>query len=123
MNETHERRRSSGLQWTSIMSLDRAFFESVYHEALALELADRGIPYEREVLMAVHYKGRKLDAVFRADLICHGNIVVELKAIKALTKADEAQLFNYLKAMNIRLGLLLNFGAPSLEIRRRVSGW
>jgi GxxExxY protein len=48
---------------------------------------------------------------------------VELKAIKALTNADEAQLFNYLKVLDIRLGLLLNFGAPRLEVRRRVLGW
>jgi GxxExxY protein len=52
--------------------LGPGFLESVYQDAMALELADRGIPYEREILMGVHYKGRKLDAVFRADLICHG---------------------------------------------------
>lgn len=103
--------------------LGPGFLESVYQDALVMELADRGIPFEREVLMTVHYKGSRLDAAFRADLICHGDIVVELKAIKALTKADEAQLFNYLKALDIRLGLLINFGTPRLEVRRRVLGW
>lgn len=102
--------------------LGPGFLENVYQEAMALELADRGIPFEQEVLLKVHYKGRMLNSIYRADLICHGEIVVEQKAIKSLTGADEAQLLNYLKATGFHLGLLINFGAPRLEFKRRVMG-
>ena len=99
--------------------LGPGFLESVYEEALAHEFDLRGIPYKRQARLAVRYK-EIVAGDFRADFLVDGKVVIELKAIKALTEADEAQLLNYLKGTAYRVGLLLNFGAPSLEHKRRV---
>jgi GxxExxY protein len=97
--------------------LGPGFLESVYEEALAHEFDLRGIPYERQAKLAVQYKGI-VAGEFRADFLVDGKVVVELKAVKALTEGDEAQLLNYLKGTGYRVGLLLNFGVPSLEHKR-----
>lgn len=99
------------------------FLENVYHEALGHELRLRGIPHEREVDLPIHYKGARLTSRYRADLICYGSIVVELKAIRLLTSADEAQLLNYLKAADVERGLILNFGSTRLQTKRFVRGY
>jgi len=99
--------------------LGPGFLESVYEEALAHEFDLRGIPYEQQAKLAVRYKDI-VAGEFRADFLVDGKVVIELKAIKALTEGDEAQLLNYLKGTGYRVGLLLNFGAPSLEHKRRV---
>jgi GxxExxY protein len=98
--------------------LGSGFLEPVYQDALELELADRGIPYVREPLLAVEYKGRRLPSVYRADFLCYGRVIVELKAMRATSPRDDAQVVNYLKATRLRVGLLLNFGAPSLGFQR-----
>jgi GxxExxY protein len=100
--------------------LGPGFLEQVYHEALAKELRDRRIPYVREQELPVYYKGEKLNCSYRADLVCYGAVIVELKAMKALTGIGEAQLLNYLKATGLKRGLLLNFGSPRLEFKRFV---
>lgn len=99
--------------------LGPGFLESVYEEALAHEFGLRDIPYGRQVRLTVTYK-QVVAGEFRADFLVDGKVVVELKAIKALSEADEAQLLNYLKGTGYRVGLLLNFGTPSLEHKRRV---
>lgn len=99
--------------------LGPGFVESVYEEALAHEFDLRGVPYQRQAKLAVRYK-EIIAGEFRADFLVDGKVVVELKAIKALTNGDEAQLLNYLKGTGHRVGLLLNFGAASLEYKRRV---
>lgn len=96
----------------------RGFLEAVYQEALEMELADRGIPYEAQKRISITYKNRILQKEYVADFLCYGHIVVEIKAIKAITELEEAQLLNYLKATNLPLGLLLNFGQTKLEWRR-----
>lgn len=103
--------------------LGRGFLETVYQQALAIELKEQGIPFTQEVGLPVSYKGQPLDAFFRADFICFGEVVVELKAISTTTKADEAQLLNYIKATGLQRGLLLNFGAKSLQFHRKVLGY
>jgi GxxExxY protein len=96
------------------------FLEAVYQEALAIEFELRNIPFQREVILPIHYKGRLIKSNYRADFVAFGSIIVELKALSALSGVDEAQVLHYLKATGHKVGLLLNFGSPSLEFRRFV---
>jgi GxxExxY protein len=102
--------------------LGRGFLELVYQTALALEFQERTIPFKTEVALPIRYKGKLLTCGYRADFVCFENIIVETKAISKLTGADEAQLINELKATGLHRGLLLNFGAASLEHKRLVFG-
>lgn len=103
--------------------LGHGFLERVYQEAMEHEFVARQIPYSREIEVAVVYKGKKLNCDYRADYICYGEIIVELKATGSLTSKDEAQLLNYLKATGYKRGVLINFGSPSLEYKRIVNGY
>ncbi len=98
------------------------FLEAVYHEALAVELDSRSIPFRQEVDIPVFYKGHRLNCGYRADFVVYDDLLLELKALKQLTGVEESQIIHYLKATGIRRGLLLNFGAPSLEFKRFVLG-
>ncbi len=96
------------------------FLEAVYQEALGRELESRGIPFEREVELSISYKGELLAAKYNADFVCYEAVVVELKAVSAIGRVEEAQVINYLKAANLETGLLLNFAKERLEYRRFV---
>ena len=100
--------------------LGNGFLEAVYQEALAIEFANRKIHVERESPLKIHYKNTQLSKVYIADFICYGKIIVELKAVSRLSVEHEVQLLNYLKATKLKLGLLINFGAKSLEHKRMV---
>ena len=100
--------------------LGPGFLEPVYQEALARELDERGIPFEREAALSISYKGALLACTYRADFDCFGEVLVELKAGAALSGRDEAQVIHYLKATGVERGLLVNFGSPELEYRRLV---
>jgi GxxExxY protein len=103
--------------------LGPGFLESVYQEALAYELAQRNIPFQREYSITVQYKGNPLTTAFRADFLCNDSIIVELKSVRALTNIEEAQTINYLKATGFRRAVLINFGSASLEHKRLVLGY
>ena len=97
------------------------FLEAVYQECLETELTNRGIPFEAQKELTLFYKDRPLKQVYKPDLICYGKIVVELKAVTAILPEHKAQVINYLKAANIRLGFLVNFAAhPKAEIKRLI---
>jgi GxxExxY protein len=101
--------------------LGRGFFEYVYRTPLERELLDRGVPYKREVQYPIIYKGKPTGIAFRADLVCYGEVIVELKAMKELTGAERAQVINYLRASGLKRALLLNFGTALLGIERFVN--
>jgi GxxExxY protein len=90
----------------------------VYHEALCREFARAQLPFQSEVPISINYKGELLSTTYRADLVCFGDVLVELKAIPAVGRIEKAQILNYLKASSLTRGLLLNFGGPSLEYKR-----
>jgi GxxExxY protein len=100
--------------------LGYGFLEPVYQEALAIEFSGRNIPFTKEVRLPIHYKGHQLETKYRADFLCFDAIVVELKALARMGGVEDSQLINYLKATSFQLGLLLNFGARSLQYRRLV---
>lgn len=94
------------------------FLEAVYQEARAIELAKRNIPSKREVRLPIHYKDHVLATAYCADFICFDSVVIELKALAHMSGTEEAQVINYLKATGYEVGLLLNFGARSLQHHR-----
>ena len=101
--------------------LGPGFSEAVYQEALEIEFKLRNIDFYREKELNVFYKGIQLEKKFIADFICYDKIVVELKALSDLTGEHESQVINYLKATKHKLGILINFGAPSLEFKRLIN--
>ncbi len=97
--------------------LGPGFLESVYEEAFAIELDLRNISYKRQYPIDIFYK-EKLAKQFVCDFIIEDVVVVELKALSQLGDIEKAQIINYLKATKLPVGLLLNFGAKSLEYKR-----
>jgi len=101
--------------------LGSGFLEAVYAEALAIEFTLRQIPFAREVGMKLSYKEQPIQVSYRADFVCFdGEVIVEIKALSALSGIEEAQVINYLKATGIGTGLLLDFGEGSLKYKRLV---
>jgi GxxExxY protein len=95
------------------------FLKPVYQECLEKELKVRGIPFESQKELKLSYKGEALNLIYRPDFVCYGNIIVELKAVKDIDDIHRAQVFNYLKAACLRLGLLVNFGHyPKATVER-----
>jgi len=96
------------------------FLEAVYQEALEREFKIQGIPYKPQPVIEIRYKDEPLEKKYQPDFICFDEIITEIKAITNLTGLEEAQLINYLKASGFQIGLLLNFGAKSLEYKRLI---
>lgn len=99
-------------------ALGAGFLEAVYHEALETEFQKQNIPYRKEVSLNLYYNGQKLKKSYRADFICFDEIIIEIKAVSFMPKVFYSQVRNYLKATNYRLGVLVNFGEPSLAYKR-----
>jgi GxxExxY protein len=100
--------------------LRHGFLEAVYQDALAVEFASQGIPFERELRLEIKYKGGILASFYKADFVCFGSVLVECKALGAVGGVDEAQVLNYLRITGLSRGILLNFGTRSLDYKRLI---
>jgi GxxExxY protein len=100
--------------------LGSGFLEAVYQEAMEKELAYQEIPYKSQPPVRIEYKGEPLKKKYEPDFICYNEIIVEIKAMDKLSSNEHAQIINYLKASELKVGLLINFGAKSLEHKRFV---
>jgi GxxExxY protein len=109
-----------GAAMTVHRELGCGFMEAVYAEALEIEFKEQNIPYCREAVLTINYKGQPLNKQYAADYICYDKIIVELKAASFLESSHDAQVLNYLKATGYRLGVLINFGEQSLKYKRFV---
>lgn len=95
------------------------FQESVYQECVEREMHIRGIKFESQKNLYLNYKGELLNQTYKPDIICYDKIIIELKAVKNISDEHRAQVFNYLRASNLKLGLLVNFGHyPKVLIER-----
>lgn len=101
-------------------TLGHGFLEAVYQEALEIEFQRQGIPYEREKELKITYDGVELKQSYRADFVCYGKIIVELKALSTLEDTHRSQVHNYLHATGYKLGLLINFGCSKELERERI---
>jgi GxxExxY protein len=101
--------------------LGAGFLEAVYQSALVREFTSQKIPFKPQVKLPVYYQGEKLEKYYVADFICYDKIVVEIKAAALIFDPQEKQLVNYLKATKMKLGLLVNFGAKSLQYKRAIN--
>lgn len=99
--------------------LGAGFLEKVYENALMIELKDRGLKAETQVPITVRYKNKNVGEYF-ADVVVENRVILELKAVESLEKIHEAQLLNYLRATEYKVGLLVNFTHPKAVIRRFV---
>ncbi len=111
--------------WLFIVSLDRAYLEGVYEVCFCHELKLRNIPFERQKKLPINYKGIRLNAARRTDVLLGGQVLVELKAVAAILPVHEAQLLTYLKLGGWSLGLIINFNVALLKdgLRRKVLGF
>ncbi len=99
--------------------LGSQLLEAVYRRAMMRELEIRGLQFQQEVPIRIDYRGSRFGR-YRADLVVEDKVVVEPKSVSAIARGHWAQLQNYLAARGLRVGLLLNFGTPSLQIKRFV---
>ena len=98
-------------------TLGCGFMESVYHRSLEIELGKNNICFQSEMEMPIYYEGIRVGSR-RVDMFVEENVMLELKAVSKLDDVHIAQALNYLEAYNCEIGLLLNFGSKSLEIKR-----
>ena len=96
------------------------FLEPVYQECLSFEFQHRAIPAVGKHRLLLKYKQHQLDSTYQPDFVCYEKIIVELKSIKVLTDIERAQVHNYLKATNYKLGLLVNFGQYPKVVYERI---
>ena len=102
--------------------LGPGFLESIYQEALEIELRTRNVPFVAQQPISVRYKGLTLKKQYFADLVCFERIIVEIKALPHLSGTERAQLLNYLKGTGFPIGILINFGSHGkLEWKRLVN--
>ncbi len=113
--------RIQGAVFSVYRSMGAGFLEAVYQECLGIELVRRGIPHIPQAEIELKYRGQPLQQWYKADFVCYGKIIVEIKAVSDITDLHRAQVMNYLKATGYRLGLLVNFCAyPRATVDRMV---
>jgi|SRR3972149_35307 len=100
--------------------LGPGYSENIYESALAKEFKDRKMDYTRQGLIEVNYKGVKIGE-YRLDMVVEGKIILELKAVSELNEIFKSQLLSYLKATEMELGILINFGSKEVEFKRIVN--
>jgi GxxExxY protein len=98
--------------------LGSGFLEVVYQDALEIELNKNNVPCKREYALPIYYKNIKMNRVYHSDFLCYEKIIVEIKSVNNIAKEFYAQVMHYLKATNLKLGLIINFGEPSLKVKR-----
>jgi GxxExxY protein len=99
--------------------LGNGFQEVIYQRALGIEFAKEALDFSREKEMAINYEGQEI-GTRRVDFLVDGDIMVELKAITKLEEVNIAQLINYIEAYGVKVGLLINFGGKSMEVKRYI---
>ena len=111
--------RIRGAVFQVYRTMGAGFLEAVYQECLTLEFARREIPFQTLKALPLSYMGTVLRQTYVADFVCFGEIILELKAVRTLAPEHRAQTINYLRASQMKLGLLINFGStPGVEIER-----
>ena len=122
-----EHNRASGLVVESAIAVHRrlgpGLLESIYERCLGIELAERELKVERQVVLPITYKGQRIEAALRIDLLVADCLIVEIKAVDQLLPIHDAQLLTYLRLSGRQLGLLINFNVPQLKqgLRRLVN--
>lgn len=101
--------------------LSSGFLEAVYEEALKKEFDYSDIPFDSQVKLNIFYDGEQLNKYYRADFICYNKIILEVKSVTQIPISFYAQLKNYLAATKMELGMLINFGLPSLDYKRIIN--
>lgn len=101
--------------------LGPGFLEAVYQEALEKEFAKQEIPFERQKKLTIYYDGEPLRKYYIADFVCYDAVVIEIKSTNNFAKNQYEQTGNYLRSINHKLGLLVNFGTPSLTYKRIIN--
>jgi len=107
-----------GSAYTVYNQLCFGFLESVYHQAMLIELTKHGLKVESEKLLEVYYDDQIVGKFF-ADLVVDDNVIVELKSVQKIAKEHEVQLVNYLNCISKDIGLLINFGPTSVDVKRK----
>ncbi len=118
LNEISEKIIGSAFKVSN--TLGAGFLEKVYQNALMIELAENGLFPEKEKPIIIKYKN-KIVGEYYADILVNNQVIVEIKAVSSLNEIHQAQLLNYLKATNLKLGLLINFGTSRIQIKRMVN--
>ena len=99
-------------------TLGAGFLEAVYDEALEKEFNKEKIPFQKQIKLELYYDNQKMKKTYRADFICYDKIILEIKAVSNMPTAFYAQLRNYLRCTEMKLGILINFGQSSLQYKR-----
>lgn len=97
------------------------FLEAVYEEALEKEFIIQKIPFKRQVKLSLYYDNQLMKKHYRADFVCYDSIIIEIKAVPQILVVFYTQLTNYLKCTKMELGMLINFGTPSLTYKRMIN--